>query len=105
MEAADKELLQALRSYLDDILENTFNGLTSEIFSQIVRQQAQSYEHRDNYHFFKLASFMIQALRHRSYEAFKLSKKQAIEESKEAKTDSVNALFNQSKKQVKKAVI
>ena len=99
LQASDKELLTALRGYLEDILENTFNGLTGEIFSQIARQQGHSLEHRDNYHFFKLASFMIQVLRFRAYEAFKLSKKEAAAQGKDSKAaDSVNALFAQPKK-------
>lgn len=77
MQTADKELIEALRNYLDDILENTYNGLLSQIFSEIVSAQEHNMQQRDNYYMFKLSQFMIQVLRHRAYEAFKLSKKEA----------------------------
>lgn len=58
LEETDRKLIKAIKAYLVDILENTFNNLVNEILSQIVNNQGAS-QIEDKLYFFKLSAFMI----------------------------------------------
>jgi len=53
-----------MRSYLNDMLDNTYNALINEVFDQIKKAEGHNTEvasaEFDNYHFFKFSAFMIQ---------------------------------------------
>lgn len=57
-----------MREYLDDILDNTYNALVTAVYSQVVRQMTDGLNDRDNYHYFKLSTFMIEVARYKAME-------------------------------------
>lgn len=75
MDESDHELLKIIRNYLDDMFDNTYNGLINEVFRQIKENSdSQERDHNgvnptffDNYHFFKFSAFMIHILRLKAY--------------------------------------
>jgi hypothetical protein len=60
---SDRLLLEILRNYIDDILENTYNPLINEVFRQISPNAGSDVTKAefDNFHFFKFSAFMIHA--------------------------------------------
>lgn len=59
LEQTDRNLIKAMKAYLVDILDNTYNNLVNEVFNQIINNPAACQE-EDKLHFFKLSAFMIQ---------------------------------------------
>ena len=101
LEQADKDVLNVMREYLDDILENTYNALVNAVYSQVVRQLTDGINDRDNYHYFKLSTFMVEVVRHKAYEQQRRAEDAPAEPSP---TDKAAALFKQPlKKQVVKS--
>lgn len=70
MQDSDRELLTIIRSYLNDMLENTYNALINEVFKQISPNTGgeMGRAELDHYHFFKFSAFMINVHRMKSYE-------------------------------------
>jgi len=60
MQESDRKLLEIIRNYLNDMLENTYNPLINEIFIQIQKGTEMAQADFDNYHFFKFSTFMMQ---------------------------------------------
>lgn len=62
MEESDKKLIEIIREYLNDMLDNSiYNALINEVFSQIKQGGSDfSLAEFDNYHFFKFSTFMIE---------------------------------------------
>lgn len=60
LEDSDKQLIEVIKTYLVDILDNTYNNLVNEIFNQIASNQAAVDQIEDKLHFFKICAFMIQ---------------------------------------------
>ena len=90
-----------MREYLDDILENTYNALVNAVYSQVVRQLTDGINDRDNYHYFKLSTFMVEVVRHKAYEQQRRAEDAPAEPSP---ADKAAALFKQPlKKQVVKS--
>ena len=57
-----------MKDYLIDMLDNTYNSLVSELFTQLSQREGTAFggiseELFDRYHFFKLCTFMIQVQR------------------------------------------
>ena len=67
LEQTDRDLLETVKAYLVDILDNTYNSLVNEICNQIVNSQGAG-QVEDKLHFFKLSAFMIQIQRFKAYE-------------------------------------
>ena len=79
MQDSDRKLLEIIKNYLIDILDNTYNALINEIFVQIQKGSNNAIEEFDKYHFFKLSSFMIQVQRMKAYEEHNKEKKDAYD--------------------------
>ena len=63
MTDSDRELLLILNNYFNDILDNTYNAMINEIFSQIKEGSEFKSAEFDNFHFFKFSTFMIEMQR------------------------------------------
>jgi len=58
MQDSDRKLIEIIKSYLNDMLANTYNALINEVFDQI-KKGSELVAEFDNYHFFKFSTFMI----------------------------------------------
>lgn len=100
MEDSDRLLLEIMRNYLDDVLENTYNHLINEVFRQLGPSSEMGRAELDNYHFFKFSAFMINVQRLKAYEDHANKQKAAFEEAKLATPNDpkdVKALFTNNK--------
>lgn len=79
---SDRELLVILKNYINDILENTYNAIINEVFSQIKEGRDENSAEFDNFHFFKFSTFMIEVQRLKAQEEQQMKQKEAFEEAK-----------------------
>jgi len=78
MQDSDRKLIEIIRSYLNDMLANTYNALINETFDQI-KKGSELVAEFDNLHFFKLSAFMIKVQRLKAQEEHEAKVKEALE--------------------------
>lgn len=100
LQESDRELLEVMKGFLQDILENTYNPLITELHSQLTSREnlRAGDELFDRLHYFRICAFMIQVQRLKAYEAHSEKKREAKDKMDIDNDKNNNNLFGNSSK-------